>query len=657
MKKIEIADLYEYKYISNLTYSDDGKNCVFVLSNQDKENNSYNSNLYQYKNGKVKQLTSLGKESSFVFINNKELYLLTSRSEKEKKDMEAFKQVTPVYKLSLEGGEAIKQFDIPLRAFNIKKLNNNELVFLGSFDKNYPDYHKLSNKEKEKINKTYIDNKDYEEIDEVPFYFNGRGYLKNKRTGLYTFNIKTKKIEKLSKGIFSVNDYEIINDRIYYSGSEHKNLRHRDDEIKYYDLKTKKTYTVLEPKYYIYGLMKFNDKLIILINRHLKHGLNENPILFKLDPKTNKLSIFNNEDRSYGNSTGSDCRYGHGKTFKAHNDKLYFLETRNYETVLAYFDEKGKVHDVFTPNGAIDDFDVNDNEIVLNILSNDSLQELYSLKNNKLKKVSSFNFAMIKNRYVAIPKHLVVKSGKYDIDGWVLYPKDFNSKKKYPAVLDIHGGPKTVYSEAFYHEMQVWASKGYFVFYCNPFGSDGKGNQFSDIRGKYGTTDYKNIMDFTDYVLKKYRNIDKNRVCVTGGSYGGFMTNWIVGHTDRFVCAATQRSISNWISFYGTSDIGVDFVKDQAGGELKDLDKIWKHSPLKYVRNVKTPILFIHSDEDYRCPLEQGMQFYTSIVKNGVDAKMVIFHGENHELSRSGKPHHRVKRLTEITNWFEKYAK
>ena len=113
-------------------------------------------------------------------------------------------------------------------------------------------------------------------------------------------------------------------------------------------------------------------------------------------------------------------------------------------------------------------------------------------------------------------------------------------------MLDIHGGPKTVYGEVFYHEMQYWASQGWFVFFCNPRGGDGRGNQFADLRGKYGTIDYSDIMAFTDKVLEKYPQIDAQKLCVTGGSYGGFMTNWIIGHTHRFRAAATSRRPPDW---------------------------------------------------------------------------------------------------------------
>ena len=165
-------------------------------------------------------------------------------------------------------------------------------------------------------------------------------------------------------------------------------------------------------------------------------------------------------------------------------------------------------------------------------------------------------------------------------------------------------------------------------------------------------------MDFTDTVLHHFPAIDPDRVCETGGSYGGFMTNWIIGHTDRFCCAVSQRSISNWISKSFMSDIGPYFNPDQCGASSPfAFNILWEHSPLKYAENAKTPTLFIHSDQDHRCPLPEGMQMMQALALKGIETRMCIFHGETHELSRSGKPKHRIRRLTEITNWFNKYAK
>jgi dipeptidyl aminopeptidase/acylaminoacyl peptidase len=206
--------------------------------------------------------------------------------------------------------------------------------------------------------------------------------------------------------------------------------------------------------------------------------------------------------------------------------------------------------------------------------------------------------------------------------------------------------------------MQYWASSGYVIFFCNPRGSDGKGNAFADIRGKYGTIDYDDIIKFTDEVIKRYSFIDPERVGVTGGSYGGYMTNWIIGHTDRFKAAVSERSIANWISKFCTTDIGYYFVEDQiAATPWDNQDKLWQHSPLSYANQVKTPTLFLHSEEDYRCWLTEGLQMFTALKFHGVESRFCLFRGENHELSRSGKPQHRLRRLKEITEWFNQYLK
>lgn len=163
-------------------------------------------------------------------------------------------------------------------------------------------------------------------------------------------------------------------------------------------------------------------------------------------------------------------------------------------------------------------------------------------------------------------------------------------------------------------------------------------------------------MDFTDEVLRLYPNIDRERLGVTGGSYGGYMTNWIVSQTNRFKAAATQRSISNWITEVTISDYGVDFPYEMQFTDINNChDELWAMSPLKYANNVKTPLLFIHSTEDYRCTFPEALQYYTALRCRGVETKLVGFKGENHELSRSGKPKHRIKRLYEITEWMNNH--
>ena len=165
-------------------------------------------------------------------------------------------------------------------------------------------------------------------------------------------------------------------------------------------------------------------------------------------------------------------------------------------------------------------------------------------------------------------------------------------------------------------------------------------------------------MAFTDEVLKRYPQLDEKRLGMMGGSYGGFMANWIIGHTDKFAAAVSQRSISNWISLSMTTDIGHTFDMEQTNANpWSNPDLMWIQSPLKYADKAKTPTLFIQSDEDYRCWMGDAIQMFSALKFFGVETRMCLFHGENHELSRSGKPTHRVRRLTEMMNWFEKYLK
>ena len=242
----------------------------------------------------------------------------------------------------------------------------------------------------------------------------------------------------------------------------------------------------------------------------------------------------------------------------------------------------------------------------------------------------------------------------WDIQGWYAAPTTV--KKDHPAILYIHGGPQVAYGETFFHEMQQLASEGYGVILLNPRGGNGYGQDFvASILGDYGNKDYEDLMLGTDYVLEQHPEIDKERVFVAGGSYGGFMTNWIVGHTDRFKAGVTQRCISNWISFYGTSDVGAFFVEFQLEKEVQDAQDLWNMSPLAYATNIKTPLLVIHGEEDLRCPQEQGEQMYTAMKKQGVDTKMVLYPKSSHGLSRAGLPHLRIDRLNEIKAWFKKY--
>ncbi|MBU7017353.1 MAG: S9 family peptidase [Theionarchaea archaeon] len=245
-----------------------------------------------------------------------------------------------------------------------------------------------------------------------------------------------------------------------------------------------------------------------------------------------------------------------------------------------------------------------------------------------------------------------------DLQGWIIRPPDFEKSKKYPSILEIHGGPYVQYGNFFMHEFFFLAANGYVVYFCNPRGGQGYGEAHSKaIWNNWGTADYDDLMAWTDCV-EKTGYIDSKRMGVTGGSYGGFMTNWIIGHTNRFKAAATQRSVSNMVSMYGTSDFNWP-LQYEVGDEppWENHENYWRQSPLKYIKNCQTPTLIIHSEQDMRADVEQGLQVFVALKRLGIDTELVLFPDEPHGLSREGRTDRRVARLNYIKNWFDRYLK
>ncbi len=245
----------------------------------------------------------------------------------------------------------------------------------------------------------------------------------------------------------------------------------------------------------------------------------------------------------------------------------------------------------------------------------------------------------------------------WPMEGWIMEPVGRESGRKYPLVLEIHGGPASTSGDCFFFEYQLLAASGWGVMYNNPRGSKGYGEKHArGVIGEWGRNDYRDLMAALDRAEEE-EWVDRERLGVTGGSYGGYMTNWMVTQTDRFRAAVTFRSISNLYTKYGCSDIGFYHNRKGMGGAdlWTDEDLIMSRSPIRYAPQVDTPILIVHSEEDYRCPMEQAEQWYTALKRLGVTCQFVRYAGENHELSRSGRPHNRMDRLERLVHWFQTY--
>ena len=659
MKPLKLNEFFNYRFLSNLTWSPDGKAAAVTVTTANPEDNGYDQNLWLYRGDGFRQFTALNKESSFIWDDENTILFAGARLASDQRRMET-EEITVFNRISIHGGEAVKAFTLPVKAVGIKKLSDGLYLITASCDAGAPDYYKMSSEERAAVHKAKKANADYEIFDEIPFWYNGSGVINKLRNRLFLFDERTGEMKPISEPLFNVNSYTVAGDLIVYSGESYQTRRTDRESFYRYRIGDEASQCINDSRSYSECSLFAVENTIVLIGAsRVRYGECENPYFYTLCPETGEIKVLAETDLYVGNSTNSDCRYGRTRAAKAVGDKLYFISTQRTSSYLYSMDLTGKVELVLEREGSIDDFDLVDDSVLLTGMYDMKLQEIYtySLADRTMNQVSRFNQEVLEDKYVAEPEPVAFTLNGVELDGWILKPMDYDPGKSYPGILDIHGGPKTLYSPVFVHEMQYWAGKGYFVFFCNPEGSDGRGNDFADIRGKFGTKDYDGIMKFVDEVLARYPQIDPARLGVTGGSYGGFMTNWIIGHTGRFAAAASQRSISNWISFYGTSDIGTSFGPDQVKANIyDDYEKLWRQSPLKYANNVTTPTLFIHSDEDYRCWIPEGMQMYTAIVDRGVEARMCCFKGENHELSRSGKPLHREKRLQEITDWMDKYT-
>ncbi len=665
MEKLKLEDFFKYKFVSNLLFSPNSNLLGFVVHQMNPEQNDYISKIwvYDFETETLKQLTNFGKESSFIWFDEKTILFPSIREEKDKKRKEAGEPFTAYYKICVDGGEAEKVFEISLNVKQIEKIDQKKFVLTAVYDPRTANFVNLEEKEKEKALKQLKEEKDYEVVDEIPFWSNGSGFTNKKRVRLYIFDSSNGNLLPLTDELTNVEHFSLSQDKrkiLFICNRFESKMSVRSDLYLYtVDDGMLSKLTHEDPFDYTYAFF-LKDKIIFAGTNMKRYGINENPRFYLLDPETKQVELLTADfDLSLHNSVNSDCRYGSSKNAKVDGDYLYFVTTEWSSSHLNRIDVTGKIEKLTNKSGSVDGLDVQNGKIVFVGMRDLKLQEIYLLSNGKEIQLTFLNEWVVKERTLSKPERFTYcsKDGVL-LEGWIMRPIDFEPSKKYPTILNIHGGPKTVYGESFFHEMQVWANMGYVVIYTNPRGSDGRGNEFADIRGKYGTIDYEDLMTFVDEAIKRYPFIDEQRLGVTGGSYGGFMTNWIIGHTDRFRAAVSQRSIANWISKFGTTDIGYFFVEDQhLATPWSDYEKLWWHSPMKYADRVKTPTLFIHSDEDYRCWLVEAVQMFTSLKYHGVESRLVIFKGENHELSRSGKPKHRLRRLEEITGWFEKHLK
>ncbi|MEM7734333.1 MAG: S9 family peptidase [Deinococcota bacterium] len=370
-----------------------------------------------------------------------------------------------------------------------------------------------------------------------------------------------------------------------------------------------------------------------------------------------------NLDQEVGNYAVSDSRAGLSNItvkWPAADPWIYFLLTVQGATQLHRVNPLG-MHEILVegPQVVFDYSPAANSCVAYGMATPASPGELYlhqGSETSKTTQLTSLNPWLRDHRLAAPEEYWFAGLEDAKVHGWLLKPPHFDETKTYPTIVYVHC---SMFSWDFSHEFQCLVNSGYVLTYFNQRGTTaGYGQAWTRAsEGDQGGKDYEETMLGVND-LSKRAYVDADRLGVTGGSCGGFMTNWIVGHTDRFATAVTQRSITNQVSFFGTSDIGPECTEAETGrSPLTSIETSWRQSPIAYAKNITTPLLIIHSDEDYRCPLEQAEQLFAALRWLGKEVELVIFEGESHGLSRGGRPGNRIERQRRILSWFDKYLK
>lgn len=674
MKTVQYSDLYQYHFTSNTLLSPDGLHLVYEVDQADQKSNSYLSHLViaDLTDGSSRDLTHGPKDKAAFWLDD-DTFIFTSSGRQEGAGS---KEATYYYKISISGGEASLWKKLPYKAGSLKLISGDMFAATEVRDASKEDPLVLKDtdsqsgkaeQETDKIPEA-VEGKDYWVFDEFPFWFNGRGVINKKRNTLLLH--KNGETLALSPRYMDVLGWDLSPDktRIAYTGRQYSQMQPRVCGLYLYDIASGMTTAILPQAGYSVGSVHFcgNDKIFYTALAEEKRGDNSDYYLYDIASDRHQKLPFPDADPHGG--LALDSVLGGGQSMLFDDGWLYFCQTRESHVRLCRMkadgsDEDGTIETVTDRFATINSFDLKEGRLVLSVLMDMHLPEVYLLKEEgqtrELIQLSHQNTDYEKEHYILTPETFsMTDRDGVRLEGFVIKPLGFEEGKKYPGILEMHGGPKGAFGPAFHHEMQCYAQMGYFVFFTNPRGSDGRGDDFARINGLLGTIDYNDFMDFTDEVIRRYPQLDEKKIGICGGSYGGYMCNWMIGHTDRFAAAASQRSISNYLTKLLCTDIGVPYNLPQVGADpWEDFEKVWEISPLKAAPKAKTPTLFIQSDEDYRCWQSGAFQMFNALMMNGTPARIALFHGETHELSRSGRPRNRVSRLKEMGDWFDRYLK
>ncbi|MDH4211193.1 MAG: S9 family peptidase [candidate division WOR-3 bacterium] len=652
-KHVAISDLYRIDFLREIALSPDGKKVAYTVEWMERKDNKYYTNLYVVNDkGKVRHFVRGKKDIKKVRWSPDGKLISFIRTDKQKQNLWA---------IPSDGGEAYAITDAEGFFGNYGWTPDSKNIVCG-FTVKKEDKDRVPDKDKPPL---------YHHIKSMWYKLDGMGMLPQEKQHVWKVSVRSGKMKQLTRGRNGDDFSDISPDGRYVAFSSNRN-EHFEEKFQYYDIylvdmntgRERKIQTPAGPKWS--PVFSPDGKYLAYRGRLYPEewvgwrNINQWLVAVKGGKAVNLTKSFDNTFEAL--MVDDLGNYASNRpVFSSDGRFLYDITVDHGDYCVYRIDIKNKkASKVMGVNECIYAFDHDGvGTWVLAISNPVDPGNLYICRDGVRQKLTHLNRDYLRAHKLAVPEEIRWKGhGGDEIQGWLLKPPDFRPGRKYPLIVQIHGGPHAAYGNSLFHEFQVLAANRYVVFYSNPHGSVGYGEKFAkDLHNRWGIPDTRDIIKGLNVITRR-KYVDRKRMGVMGGSYGGFMTNWIIGHTDLFKVAVTMRSVVNMLSFW-SSDFGFAMSREFKGHwwDKRNFQFYWSMSPIKYVRRMKTPLLIIHSEQDHRCPITQAEELYAALKLLGRDVEMVHFPGEPHGLSRHGSPRRREKRLEFILKFIKPYLK
>ncbi|GAC1403071.1 MAG: S9 family peptidase [Chloroflexota bacterium] len=642
---IEVDDLFRLSLVGDAQISPDGKKIAYVVRKLDRDTDEYVGNIWLWENGETRQYTTGAKDSTPRWSPDGQwLAFLSGRDGKKQ-----------IFLMPTSGGEPRKCTDRPRGAGTpVWSPDSRRIAFnapVSTTDDAPPE-----EDEKPRI----------KVIDRLMYKFDGMGFVHDMRMHIFSVDIETQEEIQVTEGDFD--------DGAPAWSPQGTHLAFDSNRNSEWDLESTSDIWIVpceggSPRRVTDERGSWHSPIFSPDGSQLAFvgfAISEDeeptwyPQLWTVSRGGGKpRNVLEGTDLAVGNSVTSDWSLGAEDTLAWEENGIFFLVSERGTCNVMRWDEG--IHPVTEGCHHVMDFSVTAQGVAHTVSDSFHPAEIALIpgprgKNRYKAVVTEHNAAVLGEATPVRPEKIgFVGAHGEEIDGWLMKPAHFVEGRLYPLIVYIHGGPVGAFGESFFHEFQNLAGEGFGVFYCNPHGGSSYGQTFqSSIIGGWGTLDYEDMMAAVEYV-SQVPWVDAHRLGVAGGSYGGFMVNWLTSHTDCFAAAVTERSVCNHVSQGGTSDMAATRSRRLGATPEGDPERLWAQSPLKYVANVRTPTLVLHSERDDRCPVEQGEQWFAALRRMRVPTRFIRFPEESHGLSRGGKPSRRAARLGYIAGWFKTY--